>query len=389
MKVLYITDPGIVGGATRSLVEMLSEMDTKNVECAVCTSSYSDLNRELDSLGISNFASGHHACMDIPPQKKWKAPFKKLIRGLEYHLSLNSVISCIENSIDLKSIDIIHTNSARNDIGCILSSKYNIPHLMHIREFGREDFGCISYRKNYEEFISKYTTKFISISKAVAAAWIDRGIEKSKVVIIYNGVDAESIAPVTYSHNWLSDKILKLVIVGGVCEAKGQLQIVEAIGMLPTEVRKNVKLDIIGWGDPVYIGKIKQMVLKYDLQEQINLLGPRDDVPKLLQNYHIGLMCSRAEGFGRVTAEYMHAGLCVLASSSGANPEIVDNHITGLLYKYGQIDDLMNKILFLYNNRDIIQKYGANGRIKAENMYTKEINADNIYKLYLSVLNKE
>jgi glycosyltransferase involved in cell wall biosynthesis len=44
---------------------------------------------------------------------------------------------------------------------------------------------------------------------------------------------------------------------------------------------------------------------------------------------NIGLMCSRDEAFGRVTIEFMLHKMPVIASNSGANPELVINRING------------------------------------------------------------
>ena len=52
---LYITDPGVVGGATRALIEMTYELKKLGVEPVVCTSSYSELN---DILNVSSFFVG-------------------------------------------------------------------------------------------------------------------------------------------------------------------------------------------------------------------------------------------------------------------------------------------------------------------------------------------
>ena len=87
---------------------------------------------------------------------------------------------------------------------------------------------------------------------------------------------------------------------------------------------------------------------------QINFLGSINDVHERLGNYQIGLMCSRAEGFGRVTAEYMHAQLGVIASDSGANPELIQDGVNGLLFKSGDAKSLSECILRLYNNREFL-----------------------------------
>lgn len=383
MKILYITDPGIIGGATRSLIDVVSAMSDRGIECIVCTSSYNELNKKLNELDVENFASGHRAVMDIPAYKRWKKPLKKLIKRTEYYITLPNVIKNIEKNINIKSIDLIHTNSARNDIGCILSKKYDIPHIMHIREFGKEDFECIYYRNNYEKFINSYTTRFIAISQAVKNAWVSRGLDAGKVSVIYNGVDNNNIIPRTNENR---DKSLSMVVVGGICEAKGQLQIIEAMGQLPYSIKKNVRLDLVGWGDPIYIKKIQDRARVLNIEDKICFLGVREDVYKILQNYQVGLTCSRAEGFGRVTVEYMHARLGVIVSNAGANTEIIHNGVNGLVYELNNIKDLAQCIIRYYCDRDFLQDMAMASYTDARMKYTKQINAENIYNEYTSVL---
>ena len=384
MRVLFITDPGTVGGATRSLIDVVSSMSNRGIECIVCTSTCNELNDELNGLNISNFASGHRAAMDIPAYKRWKRKLKKVIKGLDYHCSLPIVIKKIEKNINLHSIDLIHTNSARNDIGCILAKKYGIPHIMHIREFGKEDFECICYRRNYERFINSYTTRFIAISQAVKEAWVKKGISNEKITVIYNGVDNTRIVPAKQSDSKIETP-LSMVIVGGVCEAKGQLQIIEAMGRLPSKIKDNVRLDIIGWGDPAYIEKINLRAAELGIGDKVHLLGARSDVYKLLQNYNIGLTCSRAEGFGRVTAEYMHARLGIIVSNTGANQELIQNEVNGLVYEYGKIDNLEECICRFYENRALLCELAKSAYNRARQIYTRERNTDSIYNMYLEI----
>ena len=96
-------------------------------------------------------------------------------------------------------------------------------------------------------------------------------------------------------------------------------------------------------------------------------------------------MCSRAEGFGRVTVEYMHAGLGVIASKAGANEEIIENNVTGLLYTKGSAQELANKMREYFENRNVLSRCAKKGREHAENNFTKSINAKNIYNIYVSL----
>ena len=115
-------------------------------------------------------------------------------------------------------------------------------------------------------------------------------------------------------------------------------------------------------------------------------MGYRSDFYPHIKEYDCGVMCSKSEGFGRVTAEYMMAGLPVIASDTGANPEIITDNVTGLLYRFGDDADLAEKITYLVNNVYKIEKLGKNAHMAAINKYTAEINAVNVLNEYRKIL---
>lgn len=382
MKIMIISDPGTVGGATRSLVDVSTELKRSGDDILVCTSSFNELNKELCEREIDSFACGHKSAMNPKSPFLWKRPIKYPIELIQYKIAERTAIHKIEDNIDLKTIDIIHTNSARNDIGCILKQKHGIPHVMHIREFGTEDFDCCIYRKNYYNFLNKNTDVFIAISQAVAKSWIKRGLEASKVRVIYNGIDFHEVSAPDFNHN---NKTLKMVIVGGICEAKGQLQIVRALSKISADILKNIELSIIGWGDPRYKDEILEYVNQHDLARNVNILEASNNVHEMLPKYDIGLMCSRSEGFGRVTAEYMFAGLGVIASDTGANPELIDNGVNGLIYRYGDEDDLAQAIMKLYVDRECLNLYAKHAYDDAHARFTIKNNVENIKRIYSEI----
>lgn len=385
MKILFITDPSTVGGATRSLVDVTSKLNEKNIDCVVFTGISNALNEELSKLGIENYALGHKAAMVVLPKARWKKPIKYFLNYIAYHISTYITTNKIKKLIDLSSVDIIHTNSARNDIGCYISKKYNIPHIIHLREFGQEDFECVLLKRNYYDFLNKYSRQFIAISSAVKSSWIKKGIDRKKINVIYNGVSYEDIS--ISNHNVMKNSLeLHCIIAGGICEAKGQLDCVEAIHLLPDDIRGNVFLDIVGWGDSEYIAEIKAKVRKYQLKDNIQFLGVKQSIHPILCNYQIGLMCSRSEGFGRVTAEYMFAGLGVIASNAGANPEIIHDGINGLLYNLSSVEDLSKKIQNFYLNRDFLVQCGKQAMADAKNKYTIDGNVDGIIECYNKIM---
>ena len=386
MKILYIIDYGTVGGATHSFLEMVTSLKLRGISPVIFFGKKTNITELLDKKGIEYYVVGHRTVLEPLAQKGLRWPYVFLKKAVLFWKQEKKALKRID-CLDLSGIDLIHTNSARNDIGCFVSKKYDIPHIMHIREFADADFDCISFRPNYINLYNRNTSLFISISNAVKKHWVKKGLNENKILTIYNGIYYENIS-VSTDESKKSSK-LHLFIAGGVGIMKGQHLAVKALGLLPENVRKNLSLDIAGWGNDRYIDEMKTYATKNGYSSKIHFLGSIDDVHERMGNYQIGLMCSRAEGFGRVTAEYMHGRLGVVASDSGANPELIEDGVTGLLFKSGDAKSLADCIVRLYNDRELLIRLSNAAQKKARALYTQQKNADAIYELYKEILNQK
>lgn len=381
MKVVYIADIGIEGGATKSLIELVSSMKNEHgVEPIVLTSKNGKLNNTLTNMGIENYAVGHGAFLQGAPDSLWKKPIKWVLYAIYYYFGFYPSIWKALKVIDWDTVDLIHTNVARDDLGMELSKRTGVPNICHIREFAELDFNCWTYRPNYVKYLDKHTDCFIAISEAVKEYWIKKGLSRKKIQVIYNGVDSQKIDPSDHSQ-WKDSATLRMVIVGGVIPNKGQYQAIEALCLLPKEIRDFFSLDVIGGITETYKHKLQEILKKYDVTDQVRFLGPRNDIYSSLKEYHIGLMCSKAEGFGRVTVEYMHAGLVVIASNGGANQEIIRDGETGFIYDKKSTNCLAEKMQYVWEHRSESIRIAENGQRDAKK-YTRQCNANNIFKAY-------
>lgn len=385
INVLYILDYGTVGGATKAFVSLMFQLIRYDIKPIVITGVYNELNELLEANGIETIVAGHVTA--IEPFKfegiKWPLRLAKLI--IRYYYKEIKAIKIVAKSIDLSEIDIIHTNSARNTLGCRLSRKYKKTHIIHIREFGDKDFNCIKLTPRYINILNKGSDIFISVSNAVKNYWNSLGIDSNKNICIYDGVDYTNISE--SSDEDKKKHVLKMVINGGVCEAKRQHLVIEAMKLLPVHILKNITLDIAGWGNQQYIAEILGDAKSCGFESQINYLGSINDVHQRIGSSQIGLMCSRSEGFGLVTAEYMHGRLGVIASDSGASPELIEDEVTGLLFKPGDAKSLADCIIKLYNDRDLLIRISIAAQKKARAMFTQEKNAQSVCDLYKVLLN--
>ena len=127
---------------------------------------------------------------------------------------------------------------------------------------------------------------------------------------------------------------------------------------------------------------IKKTINKYTLYNN-NLLGYCDNMSPKLSEYDVGIICSKSEAFGRITIEYIRAGLYVIASNTGANPELIQHKKLGILYEYGNIKSLAKCIEHIFYHKDVLHTDHS-----TNNIFTIEDYAENIYKIYQELLSR-
>lgn len=380
MKILFIADQDQKYGAAKSMLELVTTLKNMyDITPIVATCDFGIINEKLTKDSIENVVIGHRPFMVGIGSTWWKKLIKAILKPFikNYYLFKNKrAVLKLESSVNFNEIDLVYTNVNRIDLGALLATKYSKPHIWHVREFGDIDYPLISYRDNYINFMNSHTTKFILISKTVQEAWVQKGLDNNKIKLVYNGVTKNISVPAVKT----SEKF-KIVFTGSISETKQQIQLVEACINLPPSVKERIQVDFYGSGFKNYIKSLERKIQKNKLTNLINIKGYTENITEKLTEYDLGIICSRAEGFGRVTVEYMMAGLPVIASNTGANNELIINDINGYLYEYNNVQDLATKITCLVNDREKSKIMGLKGKEIALNNFTKERNSENIYRV--------
>ena len=386
MKILYVADTYEIGGAFLSFISLLDDILQKHDDIVpiVLSSKHGKNNEFADKSGVENYSIGHKAYYmnngSTLPRKIIRFVLRPALKA-RYELANRRAIKRAENLIDFNTVDLIHSNSNRNDIGAILAKKHGIPHIWHLREFGEE---CFTLRSDYINFMNNHADCFVAISHAVADRWIEKGLDPKKIVVVYNGVKCVSGT----IQKW-DDRLVKGVITGFVSPFKGQYDLIKSLNLIKNDIRHRFQLDIYGNVAIEYLIRLKLYVAIHKMGDIVRFKGYVSAVESLYSKYDIGFMCSKAEGFGRVTVEYMMGGLCVIASDTGAYQELIENGVNGHIYRYKDNRDLAEKIKEVIANPDKALLCAQKGIADAQSKYTKEINADNLCKLYYKVLKEK
>lgn len=393
MKVLLIANKSEIGGAPKSMFELASVLQKgDNVDVTIAVTAKGKLSSLCENAGIRCVVLPHEPFVIARGSTRVRRLAKLILRpyyAVKCFIINRRSLKKIEEVLDISAYDVVHTNSNRDNFGALISKKYGIKHIWHLREFGKEDYDCVSLFPNSIRFMNENTDIFIAISDSVKKAWQDKGLEEKKVFRVYNGVNVEGILSDPKRNSFDSDK-LKIVFVGTVCPAKGQMELIKAIGILNQEERRKVSVDFYGDGPTEYVKSLQTKASALGISNQIHFCGFCDNIGEKLVQYNTAVVCSQSEAFGRITPEYMAAGLIEIASNTGANVELIENQIDGFLYEYGNPENLANiirKVLLLSKEDKLKMSYKAER--KARTKYTAALNGRHVYEIYDRALSEK
>ena len=106
----------------------------------------------------------------------------------------------------------------------------------------------------------------------------------------------------------------------------------------------------------------------------------------ILETCNLGVVTAKNEAFGRVTIEYMLMRMPVIVADSGANPELIDNGVTGMIYHLGNVVELADAIQVYIKNPALLEEQGEKAYEKAVEEFSAEKNADSIYAEMLGIV---
>lgn len=371
------------GGAALALYDLIAELKkSTDIEAIVITGKNNNLNKMLSEIGIENYSLPFKNFASSQKHPEWL--YKRLL-NIRYEYGLFRTLHRIESIININAIDLIHSNLNRIDIGAILSKKYHIPHLWHIREYGEQDFKLTYVKNKPYLYMESFESEYIAISEGVKNHWICNGLSAKRMHLVYDGI-REELYPIVRNKTSCQD-FTRMIFLGGYCKSKGQEELIEALHLLPSEILSKIKMDFFGNGKDSYINYLKNKIVKYNMSEQVTLFHYDSNIWKKVPDYQIGFNCSMAEGFGRVTVEYMMSGLCVIASDKGANQELIQNGKTGLIYRKSDYKDLAMKIKYAVSHKSEMINYGKNAQNYAKEHFSMKKHAQMVVNLYHHICN--
>jgi len=303
------------GGGMSIYVQQISRHLSDNHNVTVVTGekaeSFKDNNLEFISLNI--FESN----LNVEDKEVFLQEFKNKL----------------EESLDLKSFDVIHAHYWLSGlIAKEISNEFDIPFVFTSHSLGVFLDGYNKERVDCEKIVMTSSNIVTASSEFENMLIADTyKVDENKIKKIIPGVDREIFSPD------LSIKRENIFLsIGRIQEQKGQLQTLEFLNNFK-KIENDFRCIFIGgpsgkYGDE-YLLELEQTVIDFNLETHVEFLDNLEQtkIIELLNKAKLLIHTSRFETFGLVAIEANTMGVPVLTINNGSLMEIIENNKNGYL----------------------------------------------------------
>jgi glycosyltransferase involved in cell wall biosynthesis len=164
---------------------------------------------------------------------------------------------------------------------------------------------------------------------------------------------------------------------------KGFPVLLDAIDRLPSGLNIHFLLAGRKMDNPQY----EKLVAANSYAENIHLFGFLKRMPWILPNCDVTVLTSlRREGLPRGIIEAMIGGAVPIVTDSGGSPELVQDGKSGFVVPPGEAQPITDRILELYNDRELHQRLSKGAQDRIRNDFTVEETARQTMALYRELL---
>ncbi|MDP3024957.1 MAG: glycosyltransferase family 4 protein [candidate division Zixibacteria bacterium] len=216
--------------------------------------------------------------------------------------------------------------------------------------------------------------RFIVLSQFSKERFISYGLPEDKLTFLPNYIEIPSLPKSEAQERYI-------LFFGRLSDKNGIFTLIKAMKRL-----LEIKLLVLGEGEQK---ELIQNYIRENKMENVQILGFKkgEELRKLIREssftvfpnhyYHLCPM-TILESFG--------FGKPVIGSNLGSVPELIEDGVNGLLFEPKNVDDLADKIRYLFHHPLLAEKMGISARKKVEEKYSEEEYYKKLLGLYDSLI---
>jgi glycosyltransferase involved in cell wall biosynthesis len=241
-----------------------------------------------------------------------------------------------------------------------------------------------------QRFVCHAAHCIIANAEAVRSRLVEQGYRAEKIAVIRNGV----VLPPKPAPDGRVRRELQVPagaplvgVISRLNPLKGIEYFLDAAARLSTRFG-DARFVIVGDGiDPPYRESLERRARTLGLARRVIFTGFRLDMESLLAELDVSVLPSLSEGLSNVLLESMAAGIPVVATRVGGNPEVVADGVTGFLVPTRDSGALVDAVARLLENRALAAAFGEAGRKRAEREFSVSrlvAETENLYRRLLA-----
>ncbi|WP_235284466.1 glycosyltransferase family 4 protein [Vibrio coralliilyticus] len=309
----------------------------------------------------------------------------------------------IKNKSSLIFSDLFKLNSwlkerSVNTVHCHKSGDVLVSALLSLVttrcSFFTEHMGITSSKKDlYHTWIYKHLDKVLAISnETYQRNLIALPVKKEKLTRLWLGTDIpkarnntlESIIEIKKKLGLKSNSIT-IGNVGRICPGKGQKELLEGFALIAGNYPKTQLLIVGGLkisqgADTNYLKTLQDMIVELGLEDRVIFAGFKKDTYEALSIMDIVCLPNHNEAFGLTAIEAMAARKAIVASTTGALPEVLDN--TALFCNPLNPNEIASRIESYINDHDLKNDNAGMAYLRAKKEFSMEAHISKLEKLY-------
>lgn len=191
---------------------------------------------------------------------------------------------------------------------------------------------------------SKYIDFFVGVSNyTVNEILKDFGSHlKSKTLTIYNGVILDAIV----EREKRATQKPSFLVASHLRKSKGIQDLIEAVYLLPIEIK--TQIEIVIYGDGPYKQQLLEKIEKYSLYKCFIFMGSKPNLNEIFSKYDYMLQPTHMECFSLSILESLAANVPVVTTNVGGNTEVIVSGDNGYVFKAKDVKDLTKIIKDIY-----------------------------------------
>lgn len=226
--------------------------------------------------------------------------------------------------------------------------------------------------------------RLLPVSNALADLLVARGMPRSKVTVIRNGIDLPALLPgddvaSVRAEFGLSHDVRVVAAVGRLVPLKNLGLFLDMAKVL-LDRRDAVRFIIIG--DGPLRAMLERMACDLGVREKVIFTGWRSDMARLYRLMDVFVLTSTMEALPVSVLEAMAFGKPVVATDVGGVPEIVRDGETGLLVRARDGSALCEAVTALLDDASRRRLIGQAGRKRVEQEFSMEVMAEKVCRVY-------